>query len=434
MEDYEDYVNALPCDINAEAAVLNSCFLSKSAMDYVADWVQPIDFFDVRHQHIWVAMKRIYDRGESVNTVSVISELNTLHTLEEAGSMETVTALASMNYLPDSIETYAKGVRRLAQWRQLIDIGQQISNLGFQRSDTAVEDAQNLLMNSLSTGANNTATVIGSKIGEAVAGLHDALSGKLLGVTTGLPLLNKLTRGLRKKYYTLLAARPSVGKTALALNIALAAARSGVPVAIFSLEMDTLSLIQRLILSVTGGDLSKEGVQRAEQRIANLPIFIDETSRTLSAIKATARRLHSQGFLGLIIIDYLQLIAPDAKGRRSSRNEEVTEVSGELKAMAKQFDVPLLALCQLSRAPESTHSKKPQMSHLRDSGSLEQDADVVLLLHRSTDSYGQIDEDTGEPDNTCDIIVAKNRNGETGTVNTVFKGEQQRFYEVVQDR
>ena len=162
MEDYEGYVNALPCDINAEAAVLNSCFLSKSAMDYVADWVQPIDFFDVRHQHIWVAMKRIYDRGESVNTVSVISELNTLHTLEEAGSMETVTALASMNYLPDSIETYAKAVRRLAQWRQLIDIGQQISNLGFQRSDTAVEDAQNLLMNSLSTGANNTATVIGS--------------------------------------------------------------------------------------------------------------------------------------------------------------------------------------------------------------------------------------------------------------------------------
>lgn len=423
-----NYVNTIPCNPQAEYAVLNTCLTNKAALSVVADWINPNDFFDARHRYIWVAIKRLFDRGEAVDAVSVVSELQVLKIINEAGGIELVRSIASLNYNPNSVETYAKTLRKFTLWRALVNVGQQIYSMGFRLSETAVEDAQNLLTEAVTVGANNTATAISGDMDAALAGLQDALSGKRTGVTTGIRDLDRLIRGLKKTDYILLAARPSVGKTAFALNIAMSAAKSGVPVAFFSIEMDRQLLVQRLILYAAGGDNTKAGTARAAERISSLPIYVDDQSDTLSSIKSSARRLQSQGKLGLLIIDYVGLIHSEGDGKRSTRNEEVSSISRELKKMAKALNVPVLALCQLSRAPEMTSDKRPQLSHLRDSGSLEQDADIVMLLYRS-DYYDKGDDGDG-PDETCDVIVAKNRNGATGTVHTVFKAEQQRFYGV----
>lgn len=417
------YVDTMPCDPQAEVALLCSCLSNKQALTLVADMIKPNDFYLPNHRYLWVAIKRLFDRDDAVDMVSLTSELQSTQTLDEAGGFMGVSSVYGVPCDPAAVETYAGTLRRLANYRGLIEAGQRITQLGFEGSDTAVEDAQRILADTIYVGSTGSATSVADDIDEALARLEESMKGGLLGVTTGISDLDKLTRGLQKTDLLLLAARPSMGKTALALNIAVAAAKARTPVLFCSVEMSKLKVTQRILMMVAGGT---KQVREAKDKVAKLPIFIDDKSCTMTAIRSTARRLHSQGKLGLVIVDYVQMISSEGSLGRASKNEQVSEISKSLKRLAIDLDVPVLALSQFSRAPEARRGNKPKMSDLRDSGSLEQDADIIMLMYRA-DYYK---DDNEEPDNTCDIIVDKNRNGEVGVVNTIFRAEQQRFYGV----
>lgn len=435
-----------PQNIEAEAAVLGAALLNKEAMDKVADFVTAEDFYRQDHQTIFRAILRLYEKGAPIDLVTLTNELESLKELDSVGGAAYLAEL--VNSVPTALHVthYAEIVRQKAILRRILTAGQKISDLGRDEErevNEVLDDAEKALFSvSYKLIKDNflpLSDILAASF-DRIDKLHRE-KGVLRGVTTGFKDLDNKLSGLQPSDLIILAARPSMGKTTFALNMALnAAVRGKVPVGFFSLEQSKEQIVDRLICAqamVDGwklrtGNLSEDdfpAIGMAMGTLAEAPLFIDDSPLlTPTEIRTRARRLKADHQLGLIIIDYLQLLETgrgSGSYGESNRVQEVSQISRSLKALARELDVPVIALSQLSRAVESRDKKIPQLSDLRDSGSIEQDADVVMFLYRE-DYY----EKETERKNITDLLIRKHRNGPVGEVELHFRAEQSRFYDV----
>lgn len=437
----------IPYDEHAEMSVLGAIFIDPKAMPTVQSTLQETDFYKARHQLIFQAMDFVYNKNNTVDIVTLASHLDAYDQLESVGGQEYLLEL--MHFTPTSVnvEQYIQIVRDKSILRQLINASQQISQVAYQEADeiqNIVDYSEKLILSIGEGSQTNRPQPIHKVIDDAfnrVLELSEQTTD-VVGLSTGYRDLDILTSGFQLDQLIILAARPSVGKTTFALNIAQnIATKSKVPVAIFSLEMGAVELVNRMICAegninasnLRTGNLTEEewgSFTIATQTLRNAPIFIDDSAGTrVSEIRAKCRRLKQENpDLGMIVIDYLQLI--EGTGREN-RQQEVSEISRQLKMLAKELKVPVLALSQLSRGVEHRQNKRPMLSDIRESGSIEQDADIVTFLYR--EDYHQQEEDSDEPneddlpDNTVEVIIAKNRSGARGTIKLLFKKEYNKF-------
>lgn len=427
-----------PSDLGAERAVLGSLMIDAAAIAEIRDVLEPADFYAERHALIYRAAVELADRGDPIDEVTLQSQLERGPGIGRAGGLDYITELTLEVPTAASVRHWAEIVINHALRRRLIAAGGEVTRLGFDNSVTAVdaiEDAEQRIFQIGQLRRGTEATHIAKLVHDTWEMLEERLQQKKLinGVQTNYGRLDGLTQGLQPQELIILAARPSVGKTSFALNIARnAAVLARVPVAIFSLEMSRQALAQRLICSeaavnshvLRSGQASQQDFQRiaaAMDKLTQAELWIDDTPRlSIATLRARARRMKSQHGIGLVIIDYLQLMHG---GRQESRVQEVSDISSGLKAIAKELELPVLALSQLSRASEQRNDKRPQLSDLRDSGSIEQDADVVLFLYREGMHKPDVDR------NRTELIVAKNRNGPVDDIELVFNPEQTTFRE-----
>ena len=427
-----------PNDLGAERAVLGSLMIDAAAIAEIRDVLEPADFYAERHALIYRAAVELADRGDPIDEVTLQSQLERGPGIGRAGGLDYITELTLEVPTAASVRHWAEIVINHALRRRLIAAGGEVTRLGFDNSVTAVdaiEDAEQRIFQIGQLRRGTEATHIAKLVHDTWEMLEERLQRKQLinGVQTNYGRLDGLTQGLQPQELIILAARPSVGKTSFALNIARnAAVLARVPVAIFSLEMSRQALAQRLICSeasvnshvLRSGQASQQDFQRiaaAMDKLTQAELWIDDTPRlSIATLRARARRMKSQHGIGLVIIDYLQLMHG---GRQESRVQEVSDISSGLKAVAKELELPVLALSQLSRASEQRNDKRPQLSDLRDSGSIEQDADVVLFLYREGMHKPDVDR------NRTELIVAKNRNGPVDDIELIFNPEQTTFRE-----
>lgn len=426
-----------PQNIEAEQSVLGAVFLSKEALVTAMEILQPEDFYKTAHQRIFATMLGLYEKGEPVDLVTVTADLQDHKLLDEVGGVTYLTDLASAVPTAANVEYYARIVEEKSILRRLIRTATKIANEGYTRDDDVtqiVADAEKYILEI----AQNRSSGGFIPIRQVLMETYDRIEmlsqrkGDVTGIPSGYPDLDKMTSGFQRSDLIILAARPSVGKTAFALNVAQnVAARAGETVAIFSLEMSASQLVQRMICAEGNLDASKmrtgwlddddwQKLTMAIGTLAKAPIYIDDTPGiTVQEIRAKCRRLQSEKGLGLVVIDYLQLI----QGRgKENRQQEVSEISRTLKGIARELNVPIIALSQLSRSVEQRQDKRPMMSDIRESGSIEQDADIVAFLYR--DDYYDKESDNK---NVVEIIIAKQRNGPTGTVELAFLKEFNKF-------
>jgi replicative DNA helicase len=431
-----------PQSLESEKALLGAILLRPQALYETEDILTPEAFYADKHRIIFSAMQELAARHEPIDLLSITNRLREQGSLERIGGSAYIAELAENVPASTNARYYADIVVRKATLRALIDAGEFISEIGFTETGDEIED-------SLDKAEKRVFEVSNARKTQRFVPLRDTLSeawtrieklheqtGELRGVPTGFNSLDNILAGLQNSDLIILAARPSVGKTTLALDIArLAATRHNIPVGIFSLEMGAQQLVDRMLAAEAGvnawnlrtGRLSKDSefssLRDALDRLSKAPIFIeDESSNTISKMRAFARRLKSEHGLGLIIVDYLQLMGT-SKNYDSMVNQ-VTEISRSLKGLARDLNVPVLALSQLSRAVES-RGGEPRLSDLRDSGSIEQDADVVMFIH-SEDRFKEKEERT----NITKIIVAKHRNGPVGDVELYFDQKRTTFMDV----
>ncbi|MBO8165106.1 MAG: replicative DNA helicase [Brevibacillus sp.] len=427
-----------PQNTEAEQSVLGAVFLSKEALHTAIEILRPEDFYKTAHQRIFQTMLDLYEKGEPVDLVTVTAELQDQKVLEEVGGVTYLTNLASAVPTAANVEYYARIVEEKALLRRLIRTATQIANDGYTREDDVgqiIADAERYILE-LSQNRNSGGFI---PIRDVLMETYERIEflsqrkGEVTGIPSGYPDLDKMTSGFQRSDLIILAARPSVGKTAFALNVAQnVAARAGECVAIFSLEMAASQLVQRMLCAegnidaqkMRTGWLDEDDWQKLTMAIGTLskaPIFIDDTPGiTVQDIRAKCRRLQAERGLGMILIDYLQLI--HGRGRGENRQQEVSEISRTLKGIARELNVPVLALSQLSRSVEQRQDKRPMMSDIRESGSIEQDADIVAFLYRD-DYYNR----EAENKNVIEVIIAKQRNGPTGTVELAFLKEYNKF-------
>ncbi|MFM1653513.1 replicative DNA helicase [Brevibacillus sp. B_LB10_24] len=427
-----------PQNLEAEQSVLGAVFLAREALITAVEILRPEDFYKTAHQRVFKTMLDLYEKGEPVDLVTVTAELQDHKLLEEIGGVSYLTDLARSVPTAANIEYYARIVEEKALLRRLIRTATKIANDGYSREDEVGEiiaDAERYI---LELGQNRNSGGFTS-IRDVLMETYERIEllsqrrGEVTGIPSGYPDLDKMTSGFQRSDLIILAARPSVGKTAFALNVAQnVAARAGETVAIFSLEMAASQLVQRMICAEGNLDASKmrtgwleeddwQKLTMAIGTLAKAPIYIDDTPGvTVQDIRAKCRRLQAERGLGMILIDYLQLI--HGRGRGENRQQEVSEISRTLKGIARELNVPVIALSQLSRSVEQRQDKRPMMSDIRESGSIEQDADIVAFLYR--DDY--YDRET-ENKNVIEIIIAKQRNGPTGTVELAFLKEYNKF-------
>lgn len=428
-----------PQNIDAEMALLGSIMLRPLGLNEIMDSVHRDSFYVEKHRLIYQAMLELARKNEPIDLVSLTANLREQGNLDSIGGATFLSEL--LNSVPSStnIEYYANLVARKSTLRNLIAAGDEIVELGFNESDELEEvlDAAEKQVMAVTGQVGRAQKFQG--IQEILPDSLDAIvkvrenKGELRGVPTGFPDLDKLLAGFQKSDLIILAARPSVGKTSIALNMAKhAAIQHNVPVGVFSLEMSAQSLVDRLLSSDSGVDSWKmktgnglteddmEKLTEASARLASAPIYIDDQAgNNILKMRSTARRLKSEFGLGLIVVDYLQLMSTNKN--YDSMVNQITEISRSLKMLARELDVPVIALSQLSRAVES-RGGEPRLSDLRDSGSIEQDADVVMFIH-SEDAFKPRDERT----NIKKIIIAKHRNGATGEVELFFDSAKTTF-------
>jgi replicative DNA helicase len=422
----------LPQNIEAECGVLGSIIIDPEAVALVADWLRPDDFYRDAHRIIYTAVLELYERNEPADFITLCEFLEQRQQLENIGGASYLTSLIS--YVPTSGNAmyYARIVAQKAGFRRLIHAAGQIAALAYEETEGAQEQAEQLLF-SLQRRQTRDFVSLDAVLLECMADL-EALQNReqrLLGIPTGYGDLDRaLGGGLQRSDLVILAARPGNGKTSLALCIAAhAALKAGKRVAFFSLEMGAKQLGLRLLAMQANQDQrclrlgvidDWDQVVRATDTLAEGAIWIDETAGiSHTELRSKLRRLHSTQGIDLVIVDYLQLMhATQSDGRRFQvREQEIAEISRTLKAVAKELNVPVLALAQLNRALEARQNKRPQLSDLRESGALENDADVVLFIYRE-DLY-QAPKDP-EMKNVADLIIAKHRNGPTGEVSLRF--------------
>lgn len=432
-----------PQNVEAEAAVLGAVLVNKEAMDKVADLLDADDFYRQDHQTIYRAVLRLYEKRSPIDLVTLTNDLEGVGELDGVGGGAYLAEL--VNSVPTALHVihYAQIVKHKAVLRKVLIAGQKIAQLGYDEDkelQEILDEAESALFKVSHRMIENNFMPIADILAasfDRIDRLHRE-KGLLRGVTTGFRELDNKLSGLQPSDLVILAARPSMGKTTFALNIALnAAVKAKVPVGFFSLEQSREQLVDRLLCSqamVDGwklrtGNLSESdfpAIGMAMGTLAEAPIFIDD-SPTLNSIeiRTRARRLQADHKLGLIVVDYLQLLDSKRSYGDVNRVQEVSEISRSLKALARELNVPVLALSQLSRAVESRDRKQPQLSDLRDSGSIEQDADIVMFLYRE-DYY---DKDT-ERKGITDVLIRKHRNGPIGEIELHFKAEHSRFYDI----
>ncbi len=423
-----------PQNVEAEQSVLGAMLLDEEAIVKAMEILEPGDFYRDAHSVIFEAVVNLEDRSEAVDTITVTDELRDANALEDIGGVSYITELANTVPTAANVEYYAKIVEEKALLRQLIRTSNEIN----QRAYKGVDEVDELLdwaehqMFAITAKRNVRSYAhlreILVETFEHVEKLHTE-RGSVIGIPSGYPDLDKMTSGFHNSELIILAARPAQGKTTLCLNFAShAAVEAGVPVAIFSLEMARIQLAQRMLCGQANidahrmrtGYLSEEDWSKFSSALSTLSeadIIVDDTPGLgLMELRARARRMKSEHNIGMIIIDYMQLM--DVRGHQENRQQEIATISRSLKALARELDVPVIALSQLSRAVTQRQGQRPKLSDLRESGAIEQDADVVMFIYHNPDR---------EYENVVELIVAKQRNGPTGEVKLVFLKDVGKF-------
>ena len=414
------------------------------AMARALEHVNDSMFFREAHRRLFRAMSRLFERGEVIDVITVSEDLKKTGELEGVGGLEFLAQLLDAVPTAANIDYHARIVREKALLRRLIDASSQIIRDVYDQGEREVEAvldlAESRIFQVAQTHSREGFVWIKEILWptfEHIEKLQESGTG-LTGVPTGFSDLDGLTTGLQKGDLVIVAARPAMGKTSWVLNVAQTAAiEHGTTVAVFSLEMSKEQLVQRLLCSegrvdsqkLRRGRLSPEEYQRLAAAAGHLntaPLWIDDSpGSTVLEMRAKARRLKSETDLGLLVVDYMQLMS--SSGRSENRVQEVSEISRGLKALAREIDVPVVALSQLSRAPEQRTDRRPQLSDLRESGSIEQDADLVMFLYRPEYYQGPEDKDGNNIEGQSELIIAKQRNGPTGTVPLYFNKAYTRF-------
>lgn len=425
-------LKALPSSIETEQVLLG-CIINETASFIEADeMIDEEDFYLDKHKKIYRTIKSIVNKGSEADLVTIAESLKNDNLLSECGGITYLSQLSATAIGYSFIKNYVKIIKEKSSRRKLILAGQKLIQSGFESDiDTTIEETENKLFDIVSSKSHDIVSVQ-----EAVEMSFSTLEerykvkGRLRGISTGFNEIDKLSSGLRKTDFIVIAARPSMGKTAFALNIGQAASKFG-SVAIFSIEMAREQLMDRFLAArclidfgkITEGNLTDDQwskILNEAELLKQRKLFIDDKARMLNDIKAKCRKLKMQQGLDVVIIDYLQLIRTNKK--TNSREQEVSYISQELKALAKELDITVISLAQLSRAPEQRSDHRPMLSDLRESGSIEQDADIIHFLYRD-EYYNKETEDR----NIAEVITAKNRNGVTKTTKLAWIGQYQRF-------
>jgi replicative DNA helicase len=439
-----------PQDLDAEQSVLGAMLLSEAAVSEATEVLKAEDFYRGGHGEIFAAMVDLYQSSEPIDQVSVCDRLDQRGSLDQVGGRPSVFALAEAVPVVTNARRYAEIVKEMALLRGLIRVGTEVAQLGYDRpGDTRelLDMAEQKVYEIAQNGTTEDFTLIKQPLDEAFHRLtllfEQGDGSGVTGLPTGFGELDRLTSGLQKSNLVILAARPSMGKTSLALNMAEhVAVTLQKPVALFSLEMSKAELAQRLLCSVGKVDQSrlKQGqledgdwmrVTGAMETLGGAPLFIDDSgSMTVMEMRAKARRLSARqpGGLALVVVDYIQLM--QASTQTDNRVQEISQISRSLKMLARDLDVPVVALSQLSRAVEQRQDKRPVLSDLRESGAIEQDADVVMFIYRDA-YYRRSEGEEVRPDDPSndlsELHVAKHRNGPVGTINLRFQSRYTRF-------
>ena len=433
-----------PFSPEAEASVLGGMLIDGEAVARVVEFLDDSMFYREAHRRLFRAMIRLFERGSVLDVITVSEELKKAGELENAGGLEYLASLLDAVPTAANIEYHGRIVHDKALLRRLIDAAQTIVRDVYEPGERAVDEV-------LDQAEQRICRVSDSRDRQGFVWIKEVLwptfehienlqefPGGVSGLATGFVDLDRMTTGLQPGDLAIVAGRPSMGKTSWVLNVAQTAAiENGVPVAIFSLEMSKEQLVQRFLCAegrvdaqrLRRGRLEPDEYQRLARAAGHLntaPIWIDDSATAnVLEMKAKARRLKAEADLGLVVVDYIQLMS--GSRRTDSRVHEVSEISRGLKALARELEVPVIALSQLSRAPEQRTDRRPQLSDLRDSGSIEQDADLVMFLYRPEYYSGPTDKDGNSIEGKAELIMAKQRNGPTGTVELYFHKSYTRF-------
>lgn len=432
-----------PHSDEAEQSVLGALMLDKDGIFHVADFLSSQDFYQPKHAMVYETMLDLFARHEPIDFLSVVNRLKEKKHLKEIGEKDYLMDLINMTQASANVGYYGHIVREKRLLRDLISVAGEIAELGYheeRETEDILDEAEHKVFQITQASIRKSFVSLKEALGEAFTRIDTLSAGDeaLRGVATGFGDLDTLLSGMQRSDLVILAARPSLGKTTLALDIARnAAINNKIPVGIFSLEMSKDQIVDRLLASQSGvnlwkirtGHLTSKGedndfikLQKAFGELADIPLYIDDAnSSTVTQIRAMSRRLQSERGLGLVVVDYLQLIHGPYNAQ-SNMVQQVTEISRGLKNLARELNIPVLVLSQLSRAVEHRNDARPKLSDLRESGAIEQDADVVMFIYRKDKSK----EDSPNR-NIAEILVEKHRNGPTGRISLYFNEKAVRF-------
>lgn len=434
----------IPKNIEAEEAVLGSILINQETIYGVSELLDIEDFYRKSHRTIFKVMLDLNTTKKAIDIITLTDYLTHISKLEEVGGIAFITSLANKVPSTANLKHYINIVKEKSMLRNIVHIAEYMENMGYDSEsidtpETVLDKAEQLLSKLTKKLVTTKVNNIKEQTLNAYVDIENIINykGELLGLETGLQDLDSFLQGLKNSDFMILAARPSMGKTAFALNIAsYLSIKKDTPVAFFSLEMSSNQLIHRIFSSrgliplfdLKSGNLDDAHTQKlikVSNKLSQSKLIINDEISNLMSLRSIARKLKRENDIKLIIIDYLQLLEGT---RRENRNLEISEISRSLKILAKELDIPIIALSQLSRSVESRQVKKPMLSDLRESGSLEQDADIVMFLYRE-DYYNPETENK----NITDVIIAKNRNGPTGTIPVYFHKEYVRFQDLAKD-
>ncbi len=450
MSDLKTIEKIPPQSLEAEQSLLGAILTDKEAILKIADLIMVEDFYKNAHQIIFENILELFNKNEAIDILTLSNRLEEKQLLDKIGGRAYLASLTNAVLSTANVKQYAEIIKKKSTLRKLLRASEEITKLGYQEDEdieTILDEAQKFIYSITQTHLRQSFTPISGVLNEAFERLDELHKdrGKLRGIATGFSKLDNLLAGLQKSDLIILAARPSVGKTSLALDIARnAAIRGKKKVGIFSLEMSKEQLVDRLLCAEAGVDLWKMRTGNLSDRpdsadfpkignamgvLSEASIFIDDSpGNNVMQIKAKARRLQHEQGLDLLIVDYLQLMQSHTSRFGENRVQEVAEMSRNLKGIARELNIPVIALSQLSRAVEQTKPAIPKLSHLRDSGSIEQDADVVMFLYRkAADRNYRLNDIPPEERNIAEIIVAKHRNGPTGNIKVFFDASKASF-------
>ena len=439
----------LPHDIEAEEAVIGSMLIDGDSILRVAQFLRPEEFYREKNRFCYEACRALFQRGEAINQVTVAHQLGLQERLDQVGGTAYLSHLVSTVPTPVHIEHYGRIVSRTAMMRNLIDSAGKISAIGYEGTDdidASLSRAEDILFRVRARQPAKDFMPLRDILDQYMedrAAIDQPLGGPGAAIMTGLNPLDELLGGLHRSDMVVLAARPGLGKSTLAVNICVNAAKAGAGVGIFSLEMGRDQLALRMLASEAAVDSWKLRLgldTEAEERriidtigsLSELPIYIDDTPlQGIVEMRAKSRRLYMEHGLDLLVVDYMQLMQ-GGSGRSDNRVQEMSEITRSIKGMARDLNVPVLAVSQMSRAIEMRSSHRPQLSDLRESGSIEQDADVVMFIYREDIYYTEEEwerqfSDREFPKNVAEIIVAKHRHGPVGGVKLLFRDHLLRF-------